>query len=407
MDTDLRFIALLCFLAASSEHPDPDCSPLSDIADLGDQAVPLLIEALTHDDPIIRRTAADALGQLRSLVDRSLDLQPAVPHLERMTETDPDPVARLNAAEAIWNVTGTKTVVPDFVEALSHEDVEVRCGAVSLIGLVEADLQDVLQPLVAALADPNPFVRGTAAEVLADHGAAAAEALPSLDRLLAEDEFTRVVVAHAILCIDPSRTEELVPVFAEALSSQHREVRIRAAQVLGEIPAAGALAIQSLIQALGDEEEIVRPAVLNTLQNLGASAAPAMTALVEFLAISNDLIERGLIADTLGTIGPAAEVAVPQLLKCLEEPGEVVARTFFRIKLASALWHISGEPDHLLALGLEAVGRPEWWLRWKAAMCLGELGLAAVPHLHRLLDDGHRTVRRAAAESLRRVEAAI
>ena len=41
-------------------------SPLSDIADFGDQAVPLLIEALTHDDPVIRRTAAETLGQLRS-----------------------------------------------------------------------------------------------------------------------------------------------------------------------------------------------------------------------------------------------------------------------------------------------------------------------------------------------------
>ena len=69
--------------------------------------------------------------------------------------------------------------------------------------------------------------------VLADYGADAAEALPHLERLLAEDEFTRVTAAHAILCIDPSRTEELTPILAEALSSGDKVVRIRAAQVLG------------------------------------------------------------------------------------------------------------------------------------------------------------------------------
>ena len=69
METDQDFTDLLRLLADSLEHPDPDCSPLTEIADLGDEAVPKLIEALTHDDPVIRRTAADALGQLRSPVD--------------------------------------------------------------------------------------------------------------------------------------------------------------------------------------------------------------------------------------------------------------------------------------------------------------------------------------------------
>ncbi len=141
-----------------------------DITDLGDQAVPLLIEALTHDDPVIRRTAAETLGQLRYPVDHGLDLQPAVPHLETMMASDPDTLIRLHGAEAIWIITKNKKVVPGFIETLSDPDVEVRRFAVSMIGLVEADLQDVIQPLIAALADSNPFVRGTAAMVLADYG---------------------------------------------------------------------------------------------------------------------------------------------------------------------------------------------------------------------------------------------
>ena len=66
METNHKFIDLLRLLADSHEHPDPDNSPLSNIAEIGDQAVSVLVEALTHDDPIIRRVAADTLGQLQS-----------------------------------------------------------------------------------------------------------------------------------------------------------------------------------------------------------------------------------------------------------------------------------------------------------------------------------------------------
>ena len=115
----------------------------------------------------------------------------------------------------------------------------------------------------------------------------------------------------------------------EALSSGDKTVRQRAAQVLGDTPAAGALAIQSLVQALGDEDEFVRLTVLNTLDNLGSAAAPATSVLVKILADSNDIIERGFAALVLGSVGPAADEAVPQLLKCLQEPGDSAARSLF------------------------------------------------------------------------------
>jgi len=245
-----HIIAQLRLLAYSLPNPVLDRCLLSEIADLGDQAVPLLIEALTHDDPVIRRTAAHALGQLRSPVDDSLDLKAAVPHLERMLETDTDPLARLNAAEPVWFIPGSQTVVPTLIEALSHEDVEVRRFAVTMLGLVEADPNDTLQPLTVALSDFDPFVRATAAEVLALYGSAATEALPHWEGLLEEDEYTRVVVVHAILCIDPASTEGLVPVLTEALCSQHREVRQRAAQVLGAIGPAAGEAVPRLLKCL-------------------------------------------------------------------------------------------------------------------------------------------------------------
>jgi HEAT repeat protein len=409
METNKNFTALLRLLADSLEHPDPCSSPLSDLIDLGDRAVSLLIEALTHDDLVIRGAAAETLGQLRFPVDSGLDLQPAVPYLEAMMTSDPNPLVRLHAAEAIWIITKNKKVVPGFIEALSDEVVEVRRFAISMIGVIEADLQDVLQPLIAALADSNPFVRGTAAMVLGDYGVKAAEVLPHLERLLADDEFNRVTVVHAVLCIAPERTEELTPILTEALSSEDKSVRHRAAQVLGDIPAAGALAIQSLVQALDDEDEFVRLTVLNTLNNIGSAAAPATLVLVNILADSEDIIERGIVAEVLGSIGPAAGEAIPQLLKCLQEPGDSAARGYFRLRVAHAMWQISGATEHLLAIASNAITSPEWWLRWQGAGLLGELGSAgtvAIPQLRRLVDDEHQLVRRSAAESLGKIEAA-
>ena len=113
-------------------------------------------------------------------------------------------------------------------------------------------------------------------------------------------------------------------------------VRQRAAQVLGEIPAAGALAVHSLIQALAGDEEIVRLEVLNALQNLGTAAAPAVPALIGVLTGNDDLLLRRMAADALGAIGPPAEEAAPQLLKCLQEPGNDALPTYYRLKFAGA-----------------------------------------------------------------------
>ena len=112
--------------------------------------------------------------------------------------------------------------------------------------------------------------------------------------------------------------------------------------------------------------------------------------LVRILADSNDIIERGIAASVLGSIGPTAEEAVPQLLKCLQEPGDSAARIYFRLKVADALWRISGEAEHLLAIASKAITSPEWWLRWQGAGLLGELGSAgseAIPQLRSLLED--------------------
>jgi HEAT repeat protein len=118
---------------------------------------------------------------------------------------------------------------------------------------------------------------------------------------------------------------------------------------------------------------------------------------------------RGQAADVLAAIGEQAHEAVYFLLESLNEPGDDDATTYFRLQVARALWHISGESDHLLTRAVELLTNPNWWLRYRAAAGLGDLGAAgraAVFHLRRALKDEHPTVRRLAAESLEKIDPA-
>ena len=93
----------------------------------------------------------------------------------------------------------------------------------------------------------------------------------------------RIIGVEAILKIDPSRTEELSPILAEALGSRSRRIRHHVVRTLGNIPDAGRRAVPELINAFDDEDEIVRTEALNSLELLGSTAAPA----VPYRKISN------------------------------------------------------------------------------------------------------------------------
>jgi HEAT repeat protein len=155
--------------------------------------------------------------------------------------------------------------------------------------------------------DPERSLLSEIAEALAMHGVAAVPALPKVEVLLDENEWTRVIGVEAILKIDPSRTEELSPVLAEALGSRSRLIRHQVVQTLADLPNAGRMAVPELTEALDDEDEIVRMEALNSLEHLGSAAAPAVPKLVQILQGAgkdgSDILIRGMAAAVLAAIG--------------------------------------------------------------------------------------------------------
>jgi HEAT repeat protein len=80
---------------------------------------------------------------------------------------DPDSYAvSLRAAEALGQI-GTETAVAGLLEALNHDDSDVRCSAVSALGEISSEVAAVA--VMRSLSDRDIFVRGRAAVALGKH----------------------------------------------------------------------------------------------------------------------------------------------------------------------------------------------------------------------------------------------
>ncbi len=409
---DDKIIELLRDLASVLEGPDLERSPLTEISDLGPKAVASLIHALSHSDPVLRKMAAFALGEMRSPFGSSLDPAPAVPYLEHVLATDADPNVRRQAAESLWFLCESRKAVDAFIRGLSDEDVDIRRWAAVMLGLHGAQVQEAISPLIRALDDSDVLVRRISAEVLGMFGPAATEALPKLEPLLGEDEWTRAVGAEAILTIRPDRTDELGPILIEATASRSSRIRYLAVESLAKLPTVGKLAIPELIAALDDENEAVRMAALGAIPIFGVEGSPAVPTLLSILKgegrDGGDLQVRGRAADALAEIGDGATAYF--LMESLGEPGDHPLVISFRLRVARALWRIQEDSSYLLEIGLRTTRNPSWWLRRIATIFLGDLGVAgraAVPHLRRLVNDVHPGVREVAEKALEKIEAAV
>jgi HEAT repeat protein len=139
--------------------------------------------------------------------------------------------------------------------------------------------------------------------------------------------------------------------------------------------------VASLIEKLAHPNAGQRGLAAMTLGERGAAAKPAVPALAAALADGN-LNVRYWAAHALGEIGPAAKDAVPALIGAL--------RTSF--------------PGR----GLEGPTRYYADARVVAVQALGRIGPAArlaVPALKKALEDEDESVRGAAGEALKQVEA--
>jgi len=261
--------------------------------------------------------------------------------------------------------------------------------------------------------------RWYAAYALGQMGSKAGDAVPALERVLAnldEDEYVRGGAAWALGRLGP-KAGAAVPRLTQTLASKHVSVRRNAAQALGWLLAeqptisgpkaregqggaprhqpdeASRRAITGLLKLLNDEETAVRVSAAVALWRIQRHprAIPAVEALLR--DANGSTAYRA--AEALGELGPEAEPAVPSLVAALAHRDEDTRRA-----AAQSLGRIGAAAIPALRTVLD--GNQER-LKLPAVEALGWIGPAAIDALVAALKDSSPPVRRSAARALGRL----
>ncbi len=160
------------------------------------------------------------------------------------------------------------TSLPALVQRLGDADPRIREHAAAELGRLGPRAHAAVEPLMAALAHDDPYLRGAAAVALGQIGEAA---VPSLTR---------------------------------ALDSDNAELRWSAAIALGRVGAPASRALAELTRLLSDPSEQVRQVAAVTLGGLGDVARAAAPALTRSLSDRDESVRRSAAA-ALTRVSPA------------------------------------------------------------------------------------------------------
>jgi len=212
------------------------------------------------------------------------------------------------------------------------------------------------------LADPDPRVRMTAIDTLADAGDR--ESIPSIMNSLADPD--RNVREQAMRSLQEMGAREAGPAIAELLKDPDPRLRARAADVVGQMRVKEAADL--LVQALGDERNDVRGEAIASLGEIGAKEAiPYLREMYE----KNPGEERVRLLRSLAALGDAKPLAeeVNRLAAVVRNEGNEDARR-------RAIWTLAWlAPEQSKPVLQQALQDPSERIRQEAARALrGEGG---------------------------------
>ena len=279
--------------------------------------------------------------------------------------------------------------VPGLVALLATRDSFLRKGIWTAALKMPAAIRNVVTKQVRA--PDSARVRGAAARSLAAIGRNAQGAVPSLARMLQEDEAQcRMQAAFALGSIGGWAVRELIK------ASESKDLNIRYAAVcgLGNVRSRDDVLISALLKTTGDPNDGVAISAGTILATIGTNALPVVTKALE----SPDMQTRRQATRALATIRAPRDETVPLLLKMLKDREPAC-----RVQAAHVLG-TSALPNPTMVSGLVgALDDSATEVRVAAIQGLRQgrrMSANAVPDLVRCLDDSSPLVRQSAAEAL-------
>lgn len=324
---------------------NPAPNPTVEAVDPGTDEFSELVASLSSNNTTERKAAADSLAATGKA---------AVPELTKALESE-NASTRAAAAYALNEIgADAKEATPTLLEVIKDDDELVRALALSTLTQVGVESDILLNVLVASIQNESGLVQDIAAESLVNIGG---DAMPALGRLLkndAVDDLTKTTVAKLIGDInkvdevDDDVVRAVVPILAETLEDDDSNVRIAAADALGDFGALADVAIPALSRSLTGEDDNLTQSVINSLLKIGDQATPTLKEQLN----SDDAVTRLYAADAVWQITEDSSEILPTLVAVLSD-GDVKDR-------------------ELAALGLTYLGRQ---------------ALPAVPEVQRILNN--------------------
>lgn len=191
--------------------------------------------------------------------------------------------------------------VKGLIKALSYKDTWIAGEAVKALG----QLKDprAVEPLIAALS-----VRALCSDAIGALGIIRdPRAVEPLMKIFLKDEPNGITVAQALGRLGPPAVDGLI----KALRSEHKDVRWRAAEALGDI--GDPRAIDALTQAGSDEESFVRSSAAQALKKIAGHAIdPLLKAIAD-----KDIAQARMLLDTGMNVNISAADGLTPLWKAL------------------------------------------------------------------------------------------
>jgi HEAT repeat protein len=409
------------------------------------EAVPLLIKGLSDKNHSVRIVSAYAISMMGKAAEA------AVPSLIKGL-SDKDYSLRMECASGILMMgKAAEAAVPALAKGLTDADHRIRTGFLNTLSAMGASAREAIPAIlrmeysahfrpshmIRALAAIDPDAEGVA-EVflsgisLAKHKPGSVRQTTSAGRFythraaalalgkMRDSQIAVPALAAALLNTDQTPTDAALqslrgfghaaksatPAVIATLKDKDFRIRRTALRTLVKICPDATVVVPHLIRCLADENPNVQYSAASALAKIGPEARQAIPALREALAggVSSDALARSVgrgCARTLGSLGPAAAAAVPDLERLLsaESPG-------MRRVAAKALWKVTGSPDKAIPTLCALLKHADSSVRrttFKTLEDLGPAAIGALPELNRLMRDKDASVRTQAAETVWRI----
>ncbi|MCE9631202.1 MAG: HEAT repeat domain-containing protein [Planctomycetia bacterium] len=395
LSTSLEEMAPIVSKQLADADPSVVIAALQTLADMDDDAVPFLIEALK--DPKSRYWAEVALAEVGPTA------APATEELAKVVGESGDE-ERLQAILALAAI-GEKAsaAAPEIAKVLVADDASSRLAAAFALGRIKAAGCD--ECLEKAAASDDRFLAATAAWARArihpEDAVLVREAVDRLTKGLTDaDAEVRAGCVSGLSDLaeefDASGRERLAGEFVALLADMDPDVGRAAGAALIRLGPAAVGALQPKLDDPG-----IRLNIMEILAALGPAAKPALAELVKSLSDPEPEV-RGEAAVAIGAIGPDAAAAVPGLQKLLTDEivGLRYAATYALGRIGPAAVAVEPALRELTESKDEMMSTVAVWAVLKIKPEDKSLFEAAVPLLRRALRGDRENVRLEAAVAL-------